>query len=102
MLSSKNTNYSIFFAFLNKIKWVNVMLLEGIRTYINDKELKLTILKNKIDIVNYTDIGHFDSNKIVVKTNFKTIIVTGNDLVVSKLMKDEMLITGDFNNIELR
>ncbi len=77
-------------------------IINGIRSYVLDNELKITILKNKIDILNYTDIGHFDDEKIIIKTNYKDIIIKGNDLVVSKLMKDEILITGDFTNIELR
>ena len=77
-------------------------IINGIRSYVLDNELKITILKNKIDILNYIDIGHFDDEKIIIKTNYKDIIIKGNDLVVSKLMKDEILITGDFTNIELR
>ena len=77
-------------------------IVNGIRSYIFDTELKITILKNKINILNYKDIGHFDSNKIVIKTNSKDVIVKGNELVVSKLMNDEILITGEFNNIEFR
>lgn len=77
-------------------------IINGIRSYVLDNEFKITILKNKIDILNYTDIGHFDDEKIIIKTNYKDIIIKGNDLVVSKLMKDEILITGDFTNIELR
>ena len=77
-------------------------IVNGIRSYIKEDELKITILNNKINIVNYTDIGHFDSNKIVVKTNSFNVIVKGSDLVVSKLMNDEILITGNFNIIEFR
>jgi len=77
-------------------------IINGIRSYILENDLKITILNNKINIVNYKDIGHFDSNKIVVKGVEKDIIVKGNDLVVSKLLNDEILITGNFNNIEFR
>lgn len=77
-------------------------IINGIRSYVLDNELKITILNNKINIVNYKDIGHFDSNKIVVKVENGEVVVKGNDLVVSKLMSDEILITGDYNNIEFR
>ena len=77
-------------------------ITSGIRSYILDSDLRITIINNKINIVNYTDIGHFDSNKIVVKTNSKEIIVKGNDLVVSKLMNNEILITGEYKTIEFR
>ena len=77
-------------------------IINGIRSYINDSDTKLTIFNNKINIVNYIDIGHFDNNKIVVKLKNKNIIIKGNELVVSKLINDEILITGEFNNIEFR
>ena len=77
-------------------------IINGIRSYILENDLKITILNNKINIVNYKDIGHFDSNKIVVKVDSGEIIVKGSDLVVSKLINDEILITGNFNNIEFR
>lgn len=77
-------------------------LFNGIRSYINEEELKLTILKNKINIMNYIDIGHFDLNKIVVKTSEGEIVIKGNNLTVNKLLSDEILITGNFNNIEFR
>ena len=77
-------------------------IINGIRSYILENDLKITILNNKINIVNYKDIGHFDSNKVVIKVDSGEIIVKGNDLVVSKLMSSEILITGNFSNIEFR
>lgn len=77
-------------------------IVNGIRSYILEEETKITIFKNKINIVNYKDIGHFDSNKIVIKFDNKEVLIKGSDLVVSKLMNDEILITGNFNNIEFR
>ena len=76
--------------------------INGIRSYILENETKITIVGNKINITNYIDIGHFDSEKIIVKLNKKNITIKGNNLVVSKLMNDEILITGNFNNIEFR
>lgn len=77
-------------------------IIDGIRSYIMENDVKITIINNKINIANYIDIGHFDSNKIVVKLNNKDIIIKGNNLAVSKLLDSEILITGEFNNIEFR
>ena len=77
-------------------------IINGIRSYIKEDELKITIIKSKINIVNYTDIGHFDSNKIVIKTVNGEIVINGSDLVVSKLMSDEILIAGNFKTVEFR
>ena len=77
-------------------------LVNGIRDYINENDLKIIILKNKINIINYIDIGHFDANKISIKILDGEILIKGNNLVVSKLMDDEILISGNFNTIEFR
>lgn len=77
-------------------------IINGIKSYILDNDLKIIIVNNKINIVNYRDIGHFDSNKVIVKVYNGQIAVKGSDLVVSKLMNSEILITGNFSNIEFR
>ena len=77
-------------------------IVNDIRSFINDDELKVTIQNNKINILNYKDIGHFDSNKVIVKCDNKKIIIEGKNLVVSKLINDEILINGDYYKIEFR
>ena len=77
-------------------------IINGIRSYISESDLKITIFNNKIDIVNYNDIGHFDSNKITVKVLKGEIIIKGSDLVISKLLDEEILITGNLSCIEFR
>jgi len=79
-----------------------VIYLNGIRSYILENDTKITIINNKFNVTNYIDIGHFDSNKVIIKLKNKDIIIKGDNLVVSKLLNSEVLITGDFNNIEFR
>ena len=77
-------------------------IVTGIRSYILESDTKITIVNNKINITNYIDIGHFDDEKIIIKLKNKNVIIRGNNLVVSKLLESEILITGEFNNIEFR
>ena len=77
-------------------------IVTGIRSYINEDDVKIMIINNKLNITNYVDIGHFDSNKIIIKLKDKDIVVKGEELVVSKLLDNEMLITGILKNIEFR
>lgn len=77
-------------------------LVHKFRDYILDTELKVTMLKNCVNVVNYNEIGHFDANKIVIYYDQGSIIVNGNNLVISKLLIDEILITGNIKNIEFR
>ena len=77
-------------------------IINGIRSYILDNDLKITIVNNKINIVNYKDIGLFDSEKVIVRVDKGQIVVKGKDLAVSKLLNSDILITGNFSNIEFR
>ena len=82
------------------------MHFNGIKSYILDNEFKIVILNNKINIVNYQKMGHFDNNKVIVKyikkDKEKSLVINGKDLIVSKLKIKEVLIEGIFYNIEFR
>ena len=66
------------------------------------QDFKIIYINNKLDVVNYTDISHFDSNKIMVNYNKGSLAVLGNNLFVSKLLSDELLIEGNIEKIEFR
>ena len=65
-------------------------------------ESKIIIYKNKIDIINYLDIIHFDDSQIIIKTKKELLNIIGTNLVISKLITDEVLITGTIKSIEFR
>lgn len=73
-----------------------------LRSYILEDEFQLNVFLDKVNIVNYSSIGHFDSNKVIVRYHGGSVNITGNNLVVSRLLNDEILITGSIKNIELR
>lgn len=75
---------------------------KGIRSYILEDEFKITYVDNKVNVLNYDSIGHFDDNKVIINYENKTVIIKGKSLVVSKLMNDEILIEGNIINIEFR
>ena len=63
---------------------------------------KIIILDNKIDIVNYKYIDHFDNNKIIIKLDNSNIFIYGESLIISKLISDEVLICGSIDKLEFR
>ena len=69
---------------------------------IKDEKLKIIYYPNKINIINYTDIDLLSTEKIIISTNYKKIILEGSSLVVTKLMDKEVLISGDISKIEFR
>ena len=77
-------------------------IINSIRSYILEEEFKLTFLNNRINIVNYESIGHFDNNRVLINYNDGQVFIKGKSLVVSKLMNNEILIEGKIINIEFR
>lgn len=73
-----------------------------VRKYILDNGIEIRISPKYIDVVNYKDIGHFDSNNITIYYEDGMIKISGNNLVISKLLNKEILILGNISLIELR
>lgn len=79
-----------------------VSIINSIRSYILEDEFKITYLNNRVNIVNYLSIGSIDSNKVIIKYNNGIVSVKGSNLVLSKLMNSEILISGDIYSIDFR
>lgn len=78
------------------------IMLKDLRNYILEGDFKMTYLKNKLDIVNYGSIDHFDTDKIIIRYGGGLVVIKGENLTISKLLDDEMLISGNIKNIELK
>lgn len=74
----------------------------NLRNYILDNQFKIIMLKNKINIINYLEIDSFDEEKIIIRYKDGVVIVVGNNLIISKLLDDELLISGDISKVEFR
>ena len=72
----------------------------NIKNYILEKDFKMILSNNYIDIINYLDIISIDDKNITIKSD-KNISIKGNNLSVSKLLDNEILIIGDIEKIEL-
>ena len=72
------------------------------RNYLLDEMFNMRVLKNKINICNYETIGYLDNDLIIINYDSGEIKIKGENLVVSKLMNDEILISGNIKNIEMR
>ncbi len=75
-------------------------MLKDLRTYILENEFKINILIGKIDIVNYIEIDHFDDTKVMVRYEKGLVVIKGENLTISKLLNDELLILGKIKSLE--
>ncbi|CCY46005.1 unknown [Firmicutes bacterium CAG:822] len=78
------------------------IMLKDLRTYILENEFKINILIGKIDIVNYIEIDHFDDTKIMVRYEKGLVVIKGENLTISKLLNDELLILGKIKSFEFK
>ncbi|MBP3460970.1 MAG: YabP/YqfC family sporulation protein [Bacilli bacterium] len=78
------------------------MNIHKFRSYLLEDYFSMNVLKDTIKIENYTEVGHFDNNKIIIKYIDGEVTIKGKNLIISKLMNDSILIKGTIQNIELR
>lgn len=74
-------------------------LIRYIGDYVNEKKYSLIYKNNSLDIINYIKIIDFSSKVISVLLEDKTVRVYGDNLVISKMMDNEILITGSISSI---
>lgn len=72
-----------------------------IKEFVNPKNLKITYLDNKLNVLNYDEIIILLDNKIILSKNNNIITITGSNLTLLKLLDNEILIKGSIKNIEL-
>lgn len=76
------------------------MMIDKIRDYIKDDEFRLTIFKDRLHIINYLDILTLSNKYISVDTGDNLIVIKGENLILNKLLDNEILITGKIYTVE--
>lgn len=71
----------------------------NLRNFIYQKEFKITIKKNMIDIENFTNIGKIENYEIVIYNNKEKMTIKGKNLSINKMLSSEVLILGNYNEI---
>ena len=74
-------------------------LVRSIDNYINDKKFSILYKNNKLDIINYTKIMDFSDTKISISYLDSKYIIIATNLVISKMLEEEVLITGNIEGI---
>ncbi|MEG1597016.1 MAG: YabP/YqfC family sporulation protein [Bacilli bacterium] len=76
-------------------------MLKTIKNYIYDKDFRILIINNQLNINNYKQVKTIDSSFIEIEYDNKLLTVRGRDLVLTKILNDELLIEGIINKIEM-
>lgn len=76
-------------------------LINKIENYLSDNEYRIIIKDNSINIINYDEILDFSLTKISIRSKQKVIIIEGKNLIISKMLEDEVLVIGNITNIRI-
>ena len=76
-------------------------MIENIREYIKDTEFRFIVYSDKINIINYQKIISLEENKILLIGGNKKITIHGKNLILNKMLDQEILILGDILKIEV-
>ena len=76
-------------------------MIKKIVDYIKDDRLKIKYIDNNLNVDNYDKILEVKEDSITLIKNNKIILINGENLKLSKLLDDEILIEGIIKKIEL-
>lgn len=76
-------------------------MIKRIVDYIKDNSFRINYINNSVNVVNFDKILEVSSDVITLIKEDKVILIKGNDLKLSKLLENEILITGTINKIEM-
>lgn len=76
-------------------------LISKLDRYLEDKNYEIIIKENQVNVINFREIIDFSINKISLRCDNKIINIEGKNLIISKMLDDELLITGNIYNIRI-
>ena len=76
-------------------------LISKLDRYLEDKNYQIIIKENQVNIINFREIIDFSTDKISLKCDNKIINIEGKNLIISKMLDEELLITGIIYNLRI-
>lgn len=76
-------------------------LINKLDRYLEDKTSEIIIKEKQVNVINFKEIIDFSVKKISLKCKDKIINIEGKNLIISKMLDDELLINGDIFNIRI-
>ena len=76
-------------------------LINKLNRYLEDNKYQIVIKNNFVNIINVEEIVDFSIDKIKVRCNNQLIVIEGKNLIISKMLEDEVLILGTIYNVRI-
>ena len=76
-------------------------MFDKIREYVKDEEFRLTIYRDRVYAVNYSNILTLTDSRVTLKVEDIMYVIKGENLVLNKLLDKEILINGKIFDLEV-
>lgn len=76
-------------------------MFRNLNSFLNNETYKVSLLPNKVHILNYKSIIDINSNSVIIKLDKNLCKIYGSDIKLVKLDKKELLISGIFERINI-
>lgn len=76
-------------------------MFKELRSMILGEPFKILIYENKININSYDDILLFDNGQVLIKIKNRILKIKGEDLTITRLENNEVLVEGKIKIIDL-
>lgn len=73
-----------------------------LKEYIYDNKFQLLVVDNTINILNYEELISFSDIKVIIKCKNNNLTINGKNLIINKMISNELLIKGVITSIEFR
>lgn len=80
---------------------MSMNIKNNIINYLFDRDYVISIYDNYIYVFNYKYLDGFNENDIKIKLVDRTLIIKGTSLSIVKITKEEVLIKGKIEKIEM-
>ena len=78
------------------------MMIRKLVNYIKDNSFQFRFINNSLNVVNYREIKTLSDDLItLIDSNNHLLIIKGENLVLKKMVSDEVLIVGCIKSIEM-
>ena len=78
------------------------IMFDKFANYIKDDRFNITLTNDMVNVNNYLEINYMEEDKISLRYKKGTLLIIGKNLVVKKLLDNEILITGDILELDFK
>ena len=76
-------------------------LINKLEKFLEDENYKIIIKERQVNILNFKEILDFSSNQISLRCKSQIINIEGKNMIITKMLDEEILITGIILNIRI-